>query len=182
MFEFQNIKQPRLYAEREQEEHDEHEEHEGGRGWFFFGGDHKNKQVPVPPNPTYQKECGSCHWAFLPGLLPVNSWKKLMSGLNSHFGDDASLDAETEGLISQYLLNNAAETSKARLSQKLFRGISNENPPLRITELPYIVKEHREIRPAIYERPAIKSFSNCIACHTGADQGIFNEHQIRIPK
>ena len=28
----------------------------------------------LPPNTAYQKECGACHYAFNPGLLPASSW------------------------------------------------------------------------------------------------------------
>ena len=37
----------------------------------------------------YIKECGSCHFAFQPGLLPEKSWVKIMNNLENHFGTDA---------------------------------------------------------------------------------------------
>ena len=32
------------------------------------------------------------------------------------------------------------------------------------------------------ERASIKSAANCAACHTQADKGVFNDHDIRIPR
>ena len=36
------------------------------------------------------KECGACHMAFQPQMLPKRSWGKIMSELPNHFGEDAS--------------------------------------------------------------------------------------------
>lgn len=35
--------------------------------------------VSVKPvdNTIYEKECGSCHFAYPAGLLPSNSWKRI---------------------------------------------------------------------------------------------------------
>ena len=46
----------------------------------------------LPANATYRDECGSCHVAYPPGLLPAVSWQRLMSDLPRHYGTDASLD------------------------------------------------------------------------------------------
>ena len=48
--------------------------------------------------PAYVQECGSCHVPYPPGLLPNESWQRLMANLPQHFGTDASLDAaDAEG-------------------------------------------------------------------------------------
>jgi hypothetical protein len=52
----------------------------------------QNRLGPVTHEATRQ-ECGACHMAFQPGLLPAASWRQVMSGLAKHFGEDASLDA-----------------------------------------------------------------------------------------
>ena len=36
-------------------------------------------------NVDYQNECGACHFAYQPGLLPARSWQALMTGLDQHF-------------------------------------------------------------------------------------------------
>ena len=44
-------------------------------------------------NEKWKTECGSCHLAYPPELLPASSWRRIMAGLDRHFGADASLDA-----------------------------------------------------------------------------------------
>ena len=39
-----------------------------------------------------------------------------------------------------------------------------------------------EINPAVWQRASVKSAANCMACHSGADKGDFNERNIKIPK
>ena len=67
--------------------------------------------VAAVSNPQYSEECGSCHMAYPPGLLPAQSWQKLMGGLADHFGDNAELDAGLHNQIAQYLTDNSADAS-----------------------------------------------------------------------
>ena len=46
----------------------------------------------VPSNNVWNTECGACHVAYPPRLLPASSWRAIMGGLAAHFGTDASLD------------------------------------------------------------------------------------------
>jgi Dihaem cytochrome c len=67
-------------------------------------------------------------------------------------------------------------------NEHMWRATRDQTPPLRITETDYFLGQHYEI-PAkmVTENPEVKSFSRCAACHTQADQGSFNEHQVRVP-
>ena len=51
--------------------------------------------APAVSNPKWKNECSACHMAYPPALLPERSWRKMMLGLERHFGQDASLDAPT---------------------------------------------------------------------------------------
>ena len=97
-------------------------------------------------DPMVKDECGSCHLAFAPSMLPASSWRRMMADLRNHFGDDASLDPAVTTKITEYLVNNAADTGGRRYSDKLLRGVSATNAPLRITELPKWVKEHHKVQ------------------------------------
>ena len=88
------------------------------------------------------EECGACHMAFQPQLLPERSWRALMTDLEDHFGEDASLDAVSVNNIMGYLINDAADNQWS--GSKMLRGLSNNKTPLRISELPYWVREHNE--------------------------------------
>jgi len=151
-------------------------------GGFFSKLWNKNAKpgIAMVDNKAYREECGSCHMAYQPGLLPPQSWKKLMTGLEDHFGENAELADPERTEILNYLLDNAAGHNPYYLSKKITRGI--DSVPLRISELPYFRHEHSEIpRRMIVNNPKIRSLSNCDACHTQADKGSYNEHQVFIP-
>jgi len=136
--------------------------------------------VATVENKNYREECGSCHMAYPPGLLPAQSWGKLMATLDDHFGENAELPEKERTAILNYLLNDAAGRSNYRVSNKMIRNI--KYAPLRITELPYFRHEHREIpKRLVADNPRVRSFSNCDACHTRVDNGSFNEHEVYIP-
>lgn len=130
----------------------------------------------------YKEECASCHMAYPAELLPWHSWKKILNNLDQHFGDNATLDPATVQTLGQYLQDNSADTADSRRARKILRTITGDNTPLRISELPYIRRKHHEI-PVRYitGNPQVKSLSNCVACHQGAEQSNFSEHQVRIP-
>lgn len=113
---------------------------------------------PVTHAPTL-KECGECHMAFQPALLPAPSWARIMNGLSDHFGDNATLPPEVAGPIRAYLTANAG------------RG---DGSLTRITEQRWWVKEHR-FRPEVWQRKEVASKANCIACHRDAARGLYDD-------
>lgn len=127
---------------------------------------------PKPPLPLYQQECSSCHLAFPPALLPAESWRQLLQSLGNHYGADAALDAESTARLSAWLQANAAQGKRAR----------NRPSEQRITRSVWFVKKHDEVDEAVWKRPGVRSPANCAACHTGAEQGDFNERDIKIPR
>jgi hypothetical protein len=143
---------------------DDGEEHEG-----------RARAPAVALHPLYKQECAACHVAYPPGLLPAKSWQRLIGNLPRHFGTDASLDAATLKQISGWLSIHAASASTSRQAM-------TEPPQDRITQSSWFLRQHDEIGASVWKRPAIKSASNCIACHTRADQGDFNERFVRIPR
>lgn len=155
-----------------------------GTSLAVVGDDDRRHGPDVAPIslPLYQQECGSCHFAYQPGLLPARSWTKLMAGLADHFGENAELDALDRQAIEEYLLYNAADRVPEYRARKIARSLRPEETPLRITEVPYIMHKHREIPAALIKgNPKVGSLSNCNACHTRADTGSFSEYQINIP-
>lgn len=126
----------------------------------------------VPLLPKYQQECSSCHVAYPPGMLPSASWKRLMDNLPNHFGTDASLDAESVKQISAWLTAHGGTYKRVR-----------EAPPEdRITRSAWFIRKHDEVPASTWKRTSIKSAANCMACHTRADQGDFNENAVQIPR
>lgn len=131
----------------------------------------------------YKEACGGCHFPYQPGLLPAPSWERLMGGLSNHFGDNAELAAGEANAIRDYLLNNAAGRNNYAVSVKMTAIAGTGEPPLRISELPYFVKEHAELDlQRVKDNPEIRSLSHCNACHIRAAEGSYSEQEIRIPQ
>ena len=121
------------------------------------------ERVAPVTDPLVMRECGECHMAFQPGLLPADSWRRIMANLSDHFGDRATLPNEEVKTITSYLTKNAG------------RGDPNI---LRITEQRWWRQEHRETHVSQSEwlQPKVKAKSNCIACHLGATHGNYDNN------
>lgn len=130
-----------------------------------------NRHTAAASDPIWKAECGSCHIAYPPSLLPAESWRAVMAKLDKHFGVDASVDAKTAEEIGGFLEQNAGRS----------RGTSAK-PTLRITETRWFLREHDEVGAAVWKNPKVKTPANCAACHVGAEQGHFDEHSVRLPR
>lgn len=119
------------------------------------------ERVPPVSHADTMKECGECHMAFQPGLLPAESWGRLMDGLADHFGEDASLPPAVAASVRAYLTGAAARRGDAQV--------------LRITEQPWWLRKHRRVRPAVWQREDVRAKLNCPACHEGADRGLYDD-------
>lgn len=129
-------------------------------------------QAVAATNAKWQAECSACHVAFPPRLLPAASWREMMSGLDKHFGTDASLDAPTAREIGAFLDKQSGGGKHA----------SPAKPVLRITDTSWFKREHDEVPARVWKNPQVKSPSNCAACHLQAERGNYSERNIRIPK
>ena len=135
----------------------------------------------VENDSSYKEICGSCHFAYQPGLLPSRSWAKIIDVPDAHPGGALSLDEKTKTELKNYLTRNSAENSQSRLSKKIMDSIGSD-VPVRISEIPYIKHKHREIAQEIFSRKAIGSRSNCIACHKSAKIGLYDDDDAVIPE
>jgi hypothetical protein len=120
----------------------------------------------------YTQECGACHAPFPPGLLPKESWQRLMDNLSRHYGTDASVDMATRNALNVWLTAHAGTGKRAR----------SVPPEDRITRSDWFVREHDEVPRAAWSRASIKSAANCGACHSGTADGMYDEHNVRIPR
>lgn len=130
--------------------------------------------VPPVTDPLVRKECGECHMAFPPALLPARSWNRMMDELADHFGEDASLPADRAAAIRAYLTANAGDAAPQKLARKYMRRVAPEGTPQRITANPAFEHEHR-FPERVWKDPKVVTKSNCPACHRGADQGWFDD-------
>lgn len=151
-------------------------------GCLFASGDEGGRALPPVDNAKWKAECASCHALYHPALLPERSWRKLMGGLDRHFGENAGLDAATQKEIAGFLAAHAADRGDSRRGRKIAQSVPAAETPLRITETGYFVRKHDELRADVWKRKAVGSKANCGACHAGADRGDFDEHGVRIPR
>jgi len=171
-----------------------------GVWWFYYALDetldkhlaHDNAATEGPhvafvgrtlaDDPTWREECGSCHLAFHPSLLPARSWQKLIAEQDKHFGDDLALDDPTRAALLAFAASNAAEQHATEAAFKINRSVKPEDTPLRITQTPYWIKKHQDIAASDWLLPQVKSKINCAACHRDAEAGTFEDAAMRIPR
>ncbi|OGU16839.1 MAG: hypothetical protein A2076_00310 [Geobacteraceae bacterium GWC2_53_11] len=149
---------------------------------YFTGSMDTRQPLSLIIPSVYKKECGACHMAFAPNMLPEKSWKMMMADLQDHFGDDATIDDASKLEIEEFLVKNAAEHSLEEASVKFIRSIDPAHPPLRITDIPYWKEKHKLIDESTYRHGTIKSKINCVACHKWSEYGSFEDSDIRIPR
>ena len=150
----------------------------------LFADSYSSGKTDVAPvnNQLYIKECGSCHFPYQPGLLPSNSWNKIMANLDKHFGVDASLSSEDFQTLSKYLNDNSAEKNmQYKRSNRIVSSLLPGQVADSISTTPYMVQKHKDIRKDLITQPEVKGLFNCMACHTTADKGIYSERAINIP-
>lgn len=129
-------------------------------------------RLPLPADTpaAYRNECGSCHLAFPPQLRSAPEWRRLLAGLDRHFGADASLDAGDRAAIARFLEGAAG------------RRAGDGGDPPRLTRGRWFQREHREVPARLWQDPRVKSAANCEACHGGAAQGRYSEHDLVLPE
>jgi hypothetical protein len=97
------------------------------------------ERVPPLANAAAQKECGACHMAYQPQLLPADSWRKIFADFAHHFGENASLDDPLHQEILDYYVVHASRSAE---------GLA----PLRITEQRWLLSAHGRVSQTDWRR------------------------------
>lgn len=151
--------------------------------WIANAPEHDEALFPMPRGKTYVNECGSCHVAYAPGLLPSRSWRKMMAGLDDHFGEDASVQEPVWLALLKDLEDMAADGAFADMRmRRIASSVPVAAAPLRFTETAYFKALHARVPRGIWQRQGIRTQSHCAACHPRANEGRFGEREIRIPR
>ncbi|PLY09672.1 MAG: hypothetical protein C0625_00270 [Arcobacter sp.] len=129
-------------------------------------------------NELFVTECGSCHTLYTPNLLPKKSWRLIMSDLENHFGDDASLEKEDNISILNFLLKNSAEESTKEVSFKILDSIKNKDI-IAISDTVFWKHTHKDIPKTLFSHEQIKSKANCKACHLDIEKGLIEDENIK---
>lgn len=131
-------------------------------------------------HPIFYNECGDCHKVYPPHLLPKKSWKKIMSSLDNHRGEEiteANITKSQQASILEFLTQNAAETSKREAAVKVINSLG-ERRPKTITKTPYWRETHKDIPRSVYKTKEVKDKSNCFACHKDIEYGNLDDMNI----
>jgi cytochrome c553 len=135
----------------------------------------------VPADGAYLKECGTCHSAFSPELLPAASWRGVMQRLEDHFGEPAKLDAATHQRITDYLVAHAADRATNEHSRAIMGSLHASNAPLRITQVPYIAGLHVAVLDPLWNgTPRPKTLTECGVCHNEVKSGNFRSRIFHV--
>ena len=129
-------------------------------------------------SPLLSKECASCHILYPANFLPRKSWETMMNNLKNHFGDDASIDEESNKEILAFLIKNSAETSSTKTSWRFLNSIGNKDI-IALTQTTFWEKKHKDIPKELFKNKDIKSKANCKACHSDIEKGLIENENIK---
>jgi hypothetical protein len=135
----------------------------------------------LPQSKAWNAECGSCHLAFHPTLLPLRSWNALLAAQDRHFGESLDLEEATLRELAAFAQAYPAESGLSEPAYKINRSVRADAVPLRITETPYWIEKHAEIPAGAWRGAKVRSRANCTACHLDAESGTFEDAAMRMP-
>ncbi|WP_265936265.1 cytochrome C [Poseidonibacter antarcticus] len=101
-----------------------------------------------------------------------------MSDLENHFGDDASIDKESNKEILAFLVKNSAENYTMEDSWNFLNSIGDKDI-IAMTQTSFWKKTHKDIPKNIFDNKKIRSKANCKACHTDIEKGLIEDENIK---
>ncbi len=131
-------------------------------------------------DPAYLRECGACHVAYPPSLLPAAAWGTLLLHTGQHFGSDARVAPAVAAQLRTWLMAQSAEHWDTQAAVGI-RTSMNPAEPERITASGFWRRKHRGIPAATFENPLVDGRGNCERCHADAASGRFSPQGIGIP-
>jgi cytochrome b len=133
--------------------------------------------APLAQLDAWNKECGGCHLAYHPSILPARSWDALLREQHAHFGEDLDLDDDTVRVLHDYATVQAAESHATPLAWKIDSTTPAQAILLRVTDAGYWKRRHAQLGEDDWSRT--KRFA-CDGCHLDAAAGSFLPGAIRV--
>lgn len=131
-------------------------------------------EVPADAAQTWLAECGRCHMAYPPGLLPAKAWELHMDTLSHHYGSDASLAPAEEQAIRDFLLLVSSN------NRRPLEGTIGADEQPRITATRWFKRKHHAVSAEQFARRSVGGAGNCAACHRKVERGSFAK--VKIPR
>lgn len=129
-----------------------------------------DRQIIFPPvtDAKTRGYCGTCHMAYQPSMLPADSWRLMMNGLDDHFDEKIVLKPNLIKSITHFHVINAGDSTASGLAgQTALMELHPNKNPLRITDTPYFKQEHSFLENRVLD-DWVGSAANCPVCHVGA--------------
>jgi len=127
----------------------------------------------------WTKDCGECHLAYSPALLPYRSWQRTLDEQDRHFGEDLGLSAAAVERLLAFARGVQAPSWHA---WKLAQSVPPTDIPLEISATPHFRAAHADLPESAFKPPVSAGKHECDACHRDAASGIFHPRMIQIPK
>lgn len=126
----------------------------------------------------WTRECGSCHLAYPPALLPARSWARMLEEQDKHFAEDLGLSKAMVAKLTQVANAPADAWGPWAISASAPAGQS----PQRITELDRWREIHHRVPDERFKAKGVGGKHDCGACHRDAASGIFHPRMIQTAK
>lgn len=157
--------------------------------WYFRGYAQATPAQPylpytsaaLPQNALWQEECGGCHLAFHPSLLPARSWQRMLDGQADHFGEDLALDEATLTALAEFAQSHSAEKQASKAAVGIAMTTPAAEAPLRITESRYWRAQHAAVSAKAFRQKGVHGNADCAACHRDAENANFEDGAMIIP-
>ncbi len=156
--------------------------------WFMpylKGGDEPYRPFVGPElarSEAWVANCGECHLAYHPSLLPARSWNRLLKEQENHFLEDLALDEEVVLELLEFAVAHAAERGASEAAWRIDRSIGPDEAPLRISATEHWREAHEGLDEALFKREPVNGRFDCAACHQDAKAGTFNNGSMRLPR
>ena len=128
---------------------------------------------------AWSRECGSCHLAYSPALLPLASWKRTLDEQEKHFGEDLALGAAA---VRRLLEHAGSVATPSWAAWKLASAVPTGEAPLEISTTPFWRAAHATLQEGDFKPPRSAGRHDCEACHRDAASGIFHPRMIHMAK
>lgn len=151
----------------------------------FFRGDSNGARAGAPGPTTlvqdaaWKSECGGCHLAYHPSLLPQRSWHSLFAQAQDHFGEELALGETSAARLGEFAARHAADALESNVAWKIATTTPATQAPLRISETPYWRRRHARLDASTWQ--AVHA-SECDACHRDAEAGTFSPRAIDVAR
>jgi cytochrome b len=129
---------------------------------------------------AWRGECGSCHLAYPPELLPRRSWLRMLETQQSHFGEDLGLSTKTRDALSAIVRAEGARPHWA--GSMIQASVVEGDAPQRISETRFWRERHGHLDPRRFSVAPVSGRHDCEACHADAASAIFSPRMIHLPE